>query len=118
MISFDEVPVYLACGATDLRKQINGLSVLVSSGLELDVFSSALFVFCNRAKTLIRVLAFDTDGFVLYTKRLERGRFKWPTKTTEEDVMELEPYEFSQLLFSTKLDRRIRRDEVSERAVC
>ncbi|MDR1184136.1 MAG: IS66 family insertion sequence element accessory protein TnpB [Coriobacteriales bacterium] len=118
MISFDEVPVYLACGATDLRKQINGLSILVSSGFELDVFSPALFVFCNRARTLIRVLAFDTDGFILYTKRLERGRFKWPVKTDKEDVMELESCEFSQLLSSTKLDRRIRREEIVERSVC
>jgi transposase len=118
MISFDEVPVYLACGATDLRKQINGLSILVSSAFELDLFSPSLFVFCNRAKTLIRVLAFDTDGFILCTKRLERGHFRWPTKADNEDVMELGPEEFSQLLSSTKLERRIRRDEVSERTVC
>jgi transposase len=118
MISFDDVPVYLACGATDLRKQINGLSVLVTSSFELDVFSPALFVFCNRTKTLIRVLAFDTDGFILCTKRLERGHFKWPKKTSDEEVMELDPYEFSQFLSSTKLDRRIGRDEISERVVC
>jgi transposase len=118
MISFDEVPVYLACGATDLRKQINGLSVLVSSAFELDVFSPALFVFCNRAKNLIRILVFDTDGFILCTKRLERGHFKWPAKTDSEEVMELHSDEFSQLLSVTKLDRRLCRDEVSERTVC
>ncbi len=40
--------VYLACGATDLRKSIDGLAVLVKEGFELDPFSSCLFVFCNR----------------------------------------------------------------------
>jgi transposase len=117
MISFDAVPVYLACGPTDLRKQINGLSVMVDSVLKLDPFSPALFVFCNRNKNRIKVLFFDTDGFVLYFKRLERGRYRWPSSVEGEGAMELDIAEFSQLLSATKLERRIMRDEVTERGV-
>ncbi|KYH32296.1 IS66 family insertion sequence element accessory protein TnpB [Neomoorella mulderi] len=47
-VSIDRV--YLACGATDLRKSIDGLAVLVKEGFELDPFTSCLFVFCNRKR--------------------------------------------------------------------
>jgi len=117
MINFDDVPVYLACGATDLRKQINGLSVLVSSVFELDPFSPALYCFCNKNKNRMKILTFDTDGFVLTFKRLEKGRFLWPSEAAREEMMELQIDEFRQLLSTTRLTRKIVRDEVTERAV-
>ena len=115
MISFDHVPVYLACGPTDLRKQINGLCTKVSAEFEMDPFDSALFAFCNKAKDRLKVLFFDTDGFMMITKRLEKGRFRWPSKIEDEDTMALDVTEFYSLLQSTRLDRRIKRDEVTER---
>jgi len=118
MIAFDAVPVYLACGPTDLRKQINGLSVAVVSGLALDPFAPALFVFCNKNKDRMKVLFFDGDGFMLLSKRLEKGHFRWPAKAEGEDAMELCVEEFYALLSATRLERRISRDEVSERRVC
>lgn len=72
--------VYLACGATDLRKSIDGLAVLVKECFDLDPFSSALFVFCNRQKDKLKILRWDHNGFWLYYRRLERGRFQWPEK--------------------------------------
>jgi transposase len=72
--------VYLAPGATDLRKSIDGLSALVSAVFELDLFSDRWFVFCNKQQDKLKILRWDTNGFWLYYRRLERGRFKWPVQ--------------------------------------
>ena len=116
MISFDKVPVFLACGPTDLRKQINGLCTTVSADFDMDPFTPALFVFCNRSKNRLKVLFFDADGFMMITKRLEKGHFRWPSRIQDEATMSLDITEFYSLLSSTRLDRRIKRDEVKERA--
>jgi transposase len=73
--------VHLAPGATDLRKSIDGLSAIVSAVFELDPFSDRWFVFCNKQKDKLKILRWDTNGFWLYYRRLERGRFKWPVQT-------------------------------------
>jgi transposase len=70
--------VYLACGSTDMRKSIDGLAVLVKEGFDLDPFSPALFVFCNRERNKLKILFWEHNGFWLYYRRLERGRFRWP----------------------------------------
>lgn len=70
--------VYLACGSTDMRKSIDGLAVLVREGFNLDPFAPALFVFCNRRRDKLKILFWDHNGFWLYYRRLERGRFQWP----------------------------------------
>lgn len=70
--------IYLACGATDLRKSIDGLAALVEAGFDLDPFSDAWFVFCNRDRDKLKLLRWDHNGFWLYYRRLERGRFQWP----------------------------------------
>jgi len=74
--------VYLACGATDLRKSIDGLAVLVKECFRLDPFSSSLFVFCNWQRNKLKILRWDRNGFWLYYRRLERGKFQWPEKTS------------------------------------
>lgn len=70
--------VYLAGGSTDLRKSIDGLAVLVQQGFDLDPFAPALFVFCNRKRDKLKILYWEHNGFWLYYRRLERGRFQWP----------------------------------------
>ena len=72
--------VHLAPGATDLRKSIDGLSVLVSAVFQLDLFSDRWFVFCNRQRDKLKILRWDHNGFWLYYRRLERGRFRWPER--------------------------------------
>lgn len=81
MLSSSELscPVYLVTGATDMRKSIDGLAIIVSECLELDPLSSSLFVFCNRQRDKIKILRWDGTGFWLYYKRLEKSRFQWPT---------------------------------------
>jgi len=70
--------VYLALGSTDMRKAINGLSVLVEQAMDLNPFSGDLFAFCNRRQNIIKILYWDENGFCLWHKRLEEHRFKWP----------------------------------------
>ncbi len=82
MLSVPSDQVYLACGATDLRKSIDGLAALVQQGFALNPFSPAWFVFCNRDRDKLKILHWDHAGFWLYYRRLERGRFQWPTTPT------------------------------------
>ena len=75
------VRVYLALGRTDMRKGMNGLSMLVQDVLGKDVFTGHFFVFRGRQGDLIKILCWDGQGFCLFAKRLERGRFVWPSAT-------------------------------------
>lgn len=70
--------VYLACGRTDLRKSIDGLAIIVKEVFELDPFSNCLFVFCNKNRDKLKILQWENNGFWLYYRRLEHGRFQWP----------------------------------------
>jgi transposase len=88
--------VFLAPGSTDMRKAINCLSILVEDTLHLDPLSGHLFVFCNRAQKILKVLYWDRNGFCLWQKRLEKHRFKWPQNRKE--VMEVRAEELSFIL--------------------
>ena len=70
--------VYLACGSTDMRKSIDGLAAIVSFQFNLDPFADCMFVFCNRDRNKLKILYWEHNGFWLYYRRLERGRFRWP----------------------------------------
>jgi len=71
--------ILLATAPTDFRKGMDGLAALCRSVVRADPFSGALFVFANRKRSAIRVLAYDGTGFWLCTKRLSRGKFRgWP----------------------------------------
>jgi transposase len=75
--------VFLVLGATDMRKAIDGLSVMVADQLAQDPLSGAYFVFINRSRTIVKVLYWDRNGFCLWQKRLERDRFRWPESEAE-----------------------------------
>ena len=102
--------IYLACGVTDLRKAVNGLSSIVKLRFQVDSFEKALFVFCNRGKNRMKILEWDGDGFWMYAKRLERGTFQWPSAGMP--VMVLDEKEFGHMLGGTKLCRKLKRDEI------
>jgi transposase len=78
--------VYLACGSTDMRKSIDGLAALVTHVYSQDLFAGSLFVFCNRGRDKLKILTWDHNGFWLYYRRLERGRFQWPSQTEQENL--------------------------------
>lgn len=79
--------VYIALGATDMRKSINGLSLIVQEQFELDLFSGSLFAFCNRRRDIVKILYWSDNGFCIWMKRLEEDMFRWPD--SEEDIMEI-----------------------------
>jgi len=84
--------IYIACGHTDMRKQIDGLAAIVSNNFNLDPFEKRIFLFCGRKRDRIQVLLWEVDGFPLMYKRLESGKFNWPKDET--DVMELTPQQY------------------------
>lgn len=83
----EDLKVYLHREPVDFRKAINGLSVIVQDGMALSPFERALFVFCNRRRTQLKVLYWDDTGFALWQKRLERDKFKWPKRAQSDSIM-------------------------------
>ena len=73
------VRVWLAVGRTDMRRGMHGLSALVQTALAQNPFSGHVFVFRGRRGDLIKVLWHDGQGLCLFSKRLEKGRFIWPS---------------------------------------
>jgi transposase len=69
------VRIYLATEPVDMRKAFDGLAAATEHTLAQDPFSGHLFVFWNRRADRVKVLWYDGNGFALYYKRLERGRF-------------------------------------------
>ena len=88
--------VWLATGHTDMRKGFNGLALLVQEVLQRDPHSGHLFVFRGRHGGLIKVLWHDGQGMCLFAKRLERGRFIWPTP--KDGAVAISPAQLSYLL--------------------
>jgi transposase len=90
------IKVYLGLGATDMRKSIDSLSLLVSRHFNQDPLSGHLFVFCNRRRTILKILYWDRNGFCLWHKRLEHDKFRWPE--AERQVYEISSRELSWLI--------------------
>lgn len=75
------VQAYLYMEPVDMRKSIDGLAALVENELELSPMLEALFVFCNRGRDKIKLLYWERNGFVVWYKRLEKQRFRWPRQS-------------------------------------
>jgi len=73
------VRILLAAEAVDLRNSIDGLAAIVRTGWGENVYAGHLFVFVSRRRDRVKILSWDTGGFVVYYKRLEQGRFKLPS---------------------------------------
>lgn len=82
----------------DLRKGHNGLSGLVTTEFEADLLSGDFFIFCNRQRTLCKVLLWDGTGLCIYNKRLEKGRFARLWREPQEDEIRLTASELSLFL--------------------
>ncbi|WP_280563513.1 MULTISPECIES: IS66 family insertion sequence element accessory protein TnpB [unclassified Chromohalobacter] len=78
--------VYLCREPVDMRKQIDGLALLVQEAMELNPFEAAVFVFGNRQRDKVKLLFWERNGFVVWYKRLERERFKWPDRVAGDTV--------------------------------
>ena len=91
------VKIFLAAEPVDLRKSIDGLSALVTARSH-DPFSGHLFVFRGRRGNRVKILVWDRGGFVLYYKRLEKGRFRLPAIADGETEARLHATELAMLL--------------------
>src|SRR5882757_761426 len=89
--------VYLHRSPIDMRKQMDGLSILAKEVMQLDPLSGSLFVFINRRRNKLKVLVWERNGFVVWYKRLERDRFHWP-RYREEAVLTLSGEQLNWLL--------------------
>ncbi len=83
--------VWLAAGVTDMRKGFAGLSALTEQVLRQDPYCGHLFVFRGRRGDLIKVIWWDGQGACLFSKRLERGRFVWPSPAHGKVSVTAEP---------------------------
>jgi len=108
----DLLRVYLCRAPVDMRKAINGLSMLVEGVLSLDPFQPHLFVFCNRRRDKVKILYYEGNGFVLWYKCLERHRFWWPCES-EEEVIVLTGQELNWLLDGYDLSQLKRHEKLS-----
>jgi len=88
--------IFIRPGYTDLRKAVNGLSVMIEQEMAGEPFSGNVYLFCNRGRRLLKAVWWDKNGFWLAGKRLEKDRFPWPE--TEEEAREISWEELSMLL--------------------
>lgn len=92
--------ILLATDAADFRKGIDGFVAICSQHLQQNPRSGSLYVFINRASTMIRILCYESNGYYLVTKRLSRGRFKhWPK--SQEPISTVQAHTLRLLLLNT-----------------
>lgn len=98
--------IFLAAGATDLRKSFEGLSDLVRHRFKEDPLSGHLFVFANRSRTRLKLLYWDGSGLWCCAKRLEQGCFNWPkTDAQETGALRILAEELTLLLSGIDVDK-------------
>lgn len=103
------VRIYMATGPVDLRKSLDGLGALAQVRGH-DVYSGHLYVFVSRRGDRVKILAWDHGGFVLYYKRLEKGRFRLPEILPGAEEVEVDATQLAMLLDGIDV-RRVQRPE-------
>lgn len=93
------VRIYVASAPVNLHKSFEGLSNQVRSALARDPLSGHLFLFLNRSRTQMKCLMWTRGGFTILHKRLERGRFTFPSRVASDATsVEIDAHELSMLL--------------------
>jgi len=92
------IRIFVCAAPTDMRKQFDGLSAIVTHTFGKDVLTGDYFVFINRRKNRCKVLCWDRDGFALWAKRLERGRFQFPSCESKAVVTEVDATTLAMML--------------------
>ena len=90
------VRILLAAQPVDFRKGMDGLAALVQQALRADPFAGEVFIFRPRRADRVKILVYDGTGLVLYAKKLEAGRFSWPSPA--EGVVRLSAAQLATLL--------------------
>ena len=99
------VQIFLATEPTDMRKSIDGLSAIVQNQWGADVYSGHLFAFVSRRGDRVKILTWSSGGFVLYYKRLEKGRGSVPAVEAEAVHVALDATQLAMLLDGLDLAR-------------
>ncbi|MEM8560945.1 MAG: IS66 family insertion sequence element accessory protein TnpB [Pseudomonadota bacterium] len=92
-----DVRIQLYRDQVGMRRSIIGLVFIVEAERALDPFSSQVSIFCNRQRTLIKMVAWEGNGFALPMKRLDKSRFQWPS-SLPLSVVELHTQQIDWLL--------------------
>lgn len=87
---YERYAYYVKPGATDCRCGAQALARLVQDEMHLDVFSRSMFLFCSRDRRVLKVLVWDDSGFVVLSKRLCEGTFRFPASAQQARRMERE----------------------------
>lgn len=100
------VRIYFATGLFDMRNGIDGLRAMVEQVLRKDPYEGHLFVFVGKGKDKVKVLFWDGNGFVLYLKRLERGRFQLPIIDEKKKKVDMQSEDLQMLLKGIDLNAK------------
>ena len=96
IIDLTKARIFLRPGTTDMRKAVNGLTLVVQEEMKHDPFSGSIYLFCNSERKLLKAVYWDKTGFWLSQKRLEKNKFPWPVD--EDEARELTTEELQMLL--------------------
>jgi len=105
--------IFVAKGATDMRKGFDGLQGMVTGTLEQDPLSGHLFLFVNRRRDKLKILYWDGDGLALWYRRLEQGTFQLPAMAADQKSAEIRSDELTMLLRGVDLESVRRRKRFS-----
>jgi transposase len=105
------VRIYLATEPVDLRRGHDGLAALVQQQWGAALYAGHLFVFVGRRRDRCKILFWSRGGFVLYFKRLERGRFQVPLVHADDATVELDSTQLTMLLDGIDV-RRVHRPDL------
>jgi transposase len=100
------VKIYFATELVDMRKGIDGLQVIAEQTLRKKAYDGHLFVFVGKAKDKVKILFWDRNGFVLYLKRLERGRFQLPVVDEKKRHVPMDGAQLAMLLAGIDLNAK------------
>lgn len=107
------VRVYLCLSPCDMRRSFDGLHSLVRDHLQLDAFAGHLYLFANKRKDRLKLLYWDRDGFAIWAKRLEAGRYAIPIGEPGSARCEITTEELGALLSGIDLSTATRRKRYS-----
>ena len=100
------VKIYFAVGLVDMRNGIDGLRTIVENTLKRSPDDGHLFVFVGKSRDKLKILFWDKNGYVVYFKRLEKGRFQLPAVDGERTKVEMEAAELAMLLDGIDLNAK------------
>lgn len=116
----DTEHIYISCGSTDFRKQVEGLVAIVNMQFKLDPFSpTCAFIFCNKKKNSVKVLRYDRNGFILATKKLlDKMKFQWPKNPSEAKEVSLQQVEWLLQGLEIEQKKALREVKILQENIC